>query len=125
MTKYLCKTILLGNSNVGKSNIMRRITNKSFLPIYESTIGVDYDTCEISDDNYTIKLNIWDTAGQERFSSIIRNYYHNVDIVLLVYSKNDQKRFENITYWLNELDKYCIGYKCILIANKCDLKDQI
>lgn len=65
---YLFKVVLIGDSGVGKSNLLSRFTKNEFSLESKSTIGVEFATRSIRVDDKIVKAQIWDTAGQERFS---------------------------------------------------------
>lgn len=64
---YLFKVVLIGDSGVGKSNLLSRFTRNEFSLESKSTIGVEFATRSIRVDDKIVKAQIWDTAGQERF----------------------------------------------------------
>jgi hypothetical protein len=82
---YLFKVVLIGDSGVGKSNLLSRFTRNEFLLESKSTIGVEFATRSIQVDGKTIKAQIWDTAGQERYRAITSAYYRGAVGALLVY----------------------------------------
>ncbi|KAG0454884.1 hypothetical protein HPP92_024176 [Vanilla planifolia] len=63
---YLFKVVLIGDSGVGKSNLLSRFTRNEFSLESKSTIGVEFATRSIHVDDKVVKAQIWDTAGQER-----------------------------------------------------------
>lgn len=63
---YLFKVVLIGDSGVGKSNLLSRFTKNEFSLESKSTIGVEFATRSIHVDDKIVKAQIWDTAGQER-----------------------------------------------------------
>ena len=63
---YLFKVVLIGDSGVGKSNLLSRFTKNEFSLESKSTIGVEFATRSIQVDDKIVKAQIWDTAGQER-----------------------------------------------------------
>lgn len=65
---YLFKVVLIGDSGVGKSNLLSRFTRNEFSLESKSTIGVEFATKSLTVDNKVIKAQIWDTAGQERYT---------------------------------------------------------
>ena len=65
---YLFKVVLIGDSGVGKSNLLSRFTRNEFNLESKSTIGVEFATRSITVDTKVLKAQIWDTAGQERYS---------------------------------------------------------
>ncbi len=120
---YLFKILIIGDSNVGKSSILLRFLEDSFIESYISTIGVDFNFKTIEHEGKIIKLQIWDTAGQERFRTITSNYYRGVHGIIIVYSVCDNESFINVKQWLYEIDKYANeNVNKILVGNKCDLE---
>ena len=70
---FLCLesvVVLIGDSGVGKSNLLSRFTRNEFSLESKSTIGVEFATRSIQVEGKTIKAQIWDTAGQERYRAI-------------------------------------------------------
>ena len=102
---YLFKLVMIGNTCVGKSAIVKRFCDHKYLPPYDPTIGVDFSAAHLKiDSENTVKLQIWDTAGQESFSAIIRSYYRGVAGVVMVYDICNRKSFNKLNFWLNELN---------------------
>ena len=91
---YLFKVVLIGDSGVGKSNLLSRFTRNEFSLESKSTIGVEFATRSIEVDGKTIKAQIWDTAGQERYRAITSAYYRGAVGALLVYDITKQVRAE-------------------------------
>lgn len=120
---YLFKVVLIGDSGVGKSNLLSRFTRNEFSLESKSTIGVEFATRSIVVDSKTIKAQIWDTAGQERYRAITSAYYRGAVGALLVYDITKQVTFDNITRWLHELREHADSKIVImLVGNKADLK---
>lgn len=105
-SEYSFKILIIGDAAVGKSAILTRFSENSFLPNYQSTIGIDFNSRMIRVDQSICKLEIWDTAGQERFSTITANYYRGAQGALLVY---DISRY--CTY---SVVMYCMYYHIAL-----------
>ena len=88
------KLVLLGESNVGKTNIFQRFSFKEFDPNVEHTNGASYISRLITlPDNSTITLDIWDTAGQKKYRSLTKFFYKDAKGVLLVYDPTDEESF--------------------------------
>ncbi|OAF70554.1 Ras-related protein Rab11A [Intoshia linei] len=120
---YLFKLVLIGDSGVGKSNLLARFTRNDFNLESKSTIGVEFATRTILVDGKSIKAQIWDTAGQERYRAITSAYYRGAVGAILVYDIAKQTTFENVERWLKELKLHADTNTCImLVGNKCDLK---
>ncbi|XP_078172478.1 ras-related protein RABA2a-like [Carex rostrata] len=120
---YLFKVVLIGDSGVGKSNLLSRFTRNEFLLDSKSTIGVEFATRTLQVEGKTIKVQIWDTAGQERYRAITSAYYRGALGALLVYDVTKASSFENVSRWLKELrDHADSNIVIMLIGNKTDLK---
>lgn len=120
---YLFKVVLIGDSGVGKSNILSRFARNEFSLESKSTIGVEFATRSINVENKLIKAQIWDTAGQERYRAITSAYYRGAMGALLVYDITRHVTFENIERWLKELkDHTDANIVVMLVGNKSDLR---
>ncbi|KAI8613975.1 Rab11 in complex with Rab11-family interacting protein 2 [Chytriomyces sp. MP71] len=120
---YLFKVVLIGDSGVGKSNLLSRFTRNEFNLDSKSTIGVEFATRTIQVDGKTIKAQIWDTAGQERYRAITSAYYRGAVGALLVYDITKVSSYENVNRWLKELrDHADSNIQIMLVGNKSDLK---
>jgi small GTP-binding protein len=120
---YLFKVVLIGDSGVGKSNLLSRFTRNEFNLESKSTIGVEFATRSIQVDKKTIKAQIWDTAGQERYRAITSAYYRGAVGALLVYDISKHGTYENVERWLKELRDHADSNIVIsLVGNKSDLR---
>ncbi|KAH8145770.1 uncharacterized protein LAJ45_10247 [Morchella importuna] len=120
---FLFKVVLIGDSGVGKSNLLSRFTRNEFNLDSKSTIGVEFATRSIQVDSKTIKAQIWDTAGQERYRAITSAYYRGAVGALLVYDISKHTTYENVTRWLKELrDHADSNIVIMLVGNKSDLR---
>ncbi|KAJ2962607.1 hypothetical protein NQZ79_g2164 [Umbelopsis isabellina] len=115
--------VLIGDSGVGKTNLLSRFTRNEFNLESKSTIGVEFATRSIQVDSKTIKAQIWDTAGQERYRAITSAYYRGAVGALLVYDIAKHSTYENVTRWLKELrDHADSNIVIMLVGNKSDLR---
>lgn len=120
---YLFKVVLIGDTGVGKSNLLSRFTRNEFNLDSKSTIGVEFATKSIQAEGKTIKAQIWDTAGQERYRAITSAYYRGAVGALLVYSMDQHGTFENVERWLKELRDHAeANIVVMLVGNKSDLR---
>jgi len=120
---YLFKVVLIGDSGVGKSNLLSRFTRNEFNLESKSTIGVEFATRSIEVEGKTIKAQIWDTAGQERYRAITAAYYRGAVGALLVYDIAKHTTYENVERWLKELRDHADNNIVImLVGNKSDLR---
>lgn len=120
---YLYKVVLIGDSGVGKSNLLSRFTKNEFNLETKSTIGVEFATRSIQTEGKTIKAQIWDTAGQERYRAITSAYYRGAVGALLVYDIAKYQTFKNVERWLAELRENADrNIVIMLVGNKSDLR---
>ncbi|URE26491.1 ras-related protein [Musa troglodytarum] len=120
---YLFKVVLIGDSGVGKSNLLSRFTRNEFSLESKSTIGVEFATRSIRVEDKVVKAQIWDTAGQERYRAITSAYYRGAVGALLVYDVTRHITFENVERWLKELrDHTDSNIVIMLVGNKADLR---
>uniref|UniRef100_A0A2N9I3V1 Uncharacterized protein n=2 Tax=Fagaceae TaxID=3503 RepID=A0A2N9I3V1_FAGSY len=120
---YLFKVVLIGDSGVGKSNLLSRFTKNEFNLESKSTIGVEFATRTLNVDTKVIKAQIWDTAGQERYRAITSAYYRGAVGALLVYDITRHATFENVDRWLKELRGHTdSNIVVMLVGNKSDLR---
>ena len=119
------KIILLGDSGVGKTNIILRYLKNEFSQNSTSTIGTTFGVKELNRNNITYNLNIWDTTGQEIYRSVTKLFIQGAKIVILVYSIDRKNTFESLNFWYDSINEIC-GENIILaiVANKMDLFDQ-
>ena len=119
---FLYKIVLIGESGVGKSNLLLRFTRNEFDAEKRSTIGVEFATRSIQHDNKVIRAQIWDTAGQERYRAITNAYYRGAVGALVVYDITKENTFKSIERWLSELkDNADPKIVIMIIGNKADL----
>eukprot|EP01006_Ploeotia_vitrea_P041346 TRINITY_DN66504_c4_g13_i1.p1 TRINITY_DN66504_c4_g13~~TRINITY_DN66504_c4_g13_i1.p1 ORF type:complete len:218 (-),score=104.98 TRINITY_DN66504_c4_g13_i1:53-706(-) len=123
---HVFKIVLVGDSGVGKSNLLSRFTRNTFSEDEKSTIGVEFATRIIKmDDGMRIKAQIWDTAGQERYRAITNAYYRGALGAMMVYDITKAETFENVPRWLKELQDHSNRDIVLVMAgNKRDMCEQ-
>ncbi|BES97609.1 RAB [Nesidiocoris tenuis] len=116
------KTILLGDSGVGKTSLLVQFdTGKFQAGSFSATVGIGFTNKVVMVDDTKVKLQIWDTAGQERFRSVTHAYYRDAHALLLLYDVTNKNSFDNIRAWLGEIKEYAQDDVVImLLGNKCD-----
>ena len=121
----LFKIILVGDTSVGKTNIINKYIKNEFREDFYATIGVEFSHKKFVVENRKIKAQIWDTAGQERYKAITRAYYKGAKGAFIVYDITRKETFDDVDKWRNELISSCNQeITVMLIGNKCDLEDQ-
>ncbi|KAK8837655.1 hypothetical protein M9Y10_036188 [Tritrichomonas musculus] len=123
---FLFKIVLVGDSGVGKTNILSRFVRDIFCEDSKTTIGVEFATKTMTIKNKTVRLQIWDTAGQERYRAITNSYYRGANAAMVVFDITNSNSFKNVPKWLTEIRNNTDSASSIpimLIANKSDLSN--
>ena len=122
----IIKIILLGESGVGKTNLIQVALGQPFQKEKISTLISSYYESEIIIQNKKYVYTLWDTAGQEVYRSLNKSFIKDSKIVILVFAINNRKSFEEIDYWINSVKESLEENKYImaLVANKSDLFDE-
>ena len=119
------KIVLIGDSGVGKTNILSRYINNEFSLATQSTVGVEFGSKIIKKNGKVIKLQIWDTAGQERYKSITSAYYKGSKGAFVVYDITRKTTYDNIDKWIGELKTNgSEDVLIMLVGNKSDLEEK-
>ncbi|XP_010999992.1 PREDICTED: ras-related protein RABA5d-like [Populus euphratica] len=122
--EYLFKIVIIGDSAVGKSNLLSRYARNEFNLHSKATIGVEFQTQTMEIDGKEVKAQIWDTAGQERFRAVTSAYYRGAVGALIVYDISRRTTFDSIGRWLDELQTHSdTTVARMLVGNKCDLEN--
>ena len=117
------KVVLLGESGVGKTNLIRVSMGKPFVKNENSTISSSYYENDFVINNKKYLYCLWDTAGQEVYRSLNKIFIKESKIIIIVFAINTEESFEQIDFWLNYTkeilgsDNYIVG----LVGNKSDL----
>ena len=121
----LYKIIIIGDTCVGKSNILSRYLKNEFKEDSKSTVGVELGTKFLKIKGTGAKVQIWDTAGQERYRSITSSYYKGSHGCFIVYDITSDISFENVDKWYEQAQKEASkDVSVILVGNKCDLENE-
>ncbi|KAJ8900554.1 hypothetical protein K2173_025331 [Erythroxylum novogranatense] len=119
---YVYKVVVIGDSAVGKTQLLSRFTKNEFCFDSKSTIGVEFQTRTVTINNKVIKAQIWDTAGQERYRAVTSAYYRGALGAMLVYDITKRPTFDHVAKWVEELRAHADNSIVImLIGNKADL----
>ena len=116
------KTILIGQSGVGKTNLINIAREEKFNPSQVTTVNCSFFKKIMNIDNKLFNIYLWDTIGQEKLKSLTKIFFKNAKIVILVYDITNKKSLEELNYWLKEV-KESLGENIILgvLGNKKDL----
>ena len=117
------KVLTIGETEVGKTSILLRMTENKFIDRSPPTIGVDFKSKLTKVSNMPIRVNIWDTAGQEKYRKLTRQYYRGANGILIIYDVNSVESFSKISNWVEEIkaDVNFNKISLVLVGNKTDL----
>ena len=123
--EFMFKVVLVGDSFVGKTNIMSKYLKNEFHEDSKATVGVEFGSKQFTIEGHSIKAQIWDTAGQERYKAITSAYYKGAKGAFIVYDITRKNSFESIDKWINDVTAVADKkITIVLIGNKSDLEDQ-
>ncbi|XP_055842043.1 ras-related protein Rab-18 [Episyrphus balteatus] len=127
MGDRIIKILIIGESGVGKSSLIRRFVDDQFDDNHDVTIGVDFKTKLMNIDGVEFKLAIWDTAGAERFRSLTPSFYRNAKCAILVYDITSRESLQKLESWLLELENYSNNRNVptMVVGNKIDMERAI
>ena len=123
----LYKIVMLGDSGVGKTSLVARLTNPDRPMNHDisATMGIEFDTQMLDTEHGKVKAQIWDTAGQERFARVLLpTYFRKAKGVILVYDITNAKSFESLSErWMTQLNDHASSDDLakLLVGNKSDL----
>ena len=116
------KIVLIGDISVGKTSISYRIKTGEFNAVSQPTLGFDYLSFYLKYKNKILKLEVWDTCGQEAYRSLIKSFFSNSSLAIIVYAIDDLNSFDSIEQWVRQCKNECgPETKFFLIGNKADL----
>ena len=118
------KLVFVGNSGVGKTNLMTKFTRDEFTFETKPTIGLDFSTKTVRTGGHFIRMQIWDTAGQERYQSFTSTYFKDAVGIIVVYDITNQPSFAGLDKWLKIVEENINPERTslLLIGNKIDLE---
>ena len=117
--------ILVGDSNVGKTSILKKFVDGTFVNKLACTISVEFLAKNLKiDKNLYAKLAIYDTAGQEKYRSLTRQYYHKANGIILVFDLTNETSFTKLNGWIKEINDNAGNVEVFLVGNKSDLENR-
>ena len=120
--------IIVGDSTVGKTSILKSYFDSEFKSTYLATVGVDFYTKDIEISNKIVRVKVWDTAGQERYKSLSNNYFKNAQGIILVFDLNNRDTFNSLKDWLISIHDNVgkdSNIQIVVLGNKVDLKREV
>jgi len=122
---YNYKIIIIGDSGVGKTCLTYRATSGEFREKMAATIGFEYFPFVVKYKNKILKLEIWDTCGQEAYRSLIKSFFNNSSLAIIVYAVDNKKTFTSIDEWIRQCRSLCSpDTRFFLIGNKNDVEEE-
>jgi small GTP-binding protein len=117
------KVVILGDSAVGKTSIVRWFDEQTFTLSGTPTVGASFLSKAVKVKDTVVILNIWDTAGQERYRSLIPTYAHGAQVAILCYDVANLQSFQALDGWLELFHGFCsTDCPLFLVGNKIDLE---
>ncbi|ORY96608.1 small GTPase superfamily [Syncephalastrum racemosum] len=117
------KLVVCGDGACGKTSLLNVFTRGYFPQVYEPTVFENY-VQEVMVDGQEVELSLWDTAGQEEFDRLRSLSYADSHVVVICFSVDSRDSLENIpSRWMAEVSEHCPEAKVVLVALKCDLRD--
>ena len=125
--EYCFKMVILGDSGVGKTSLVKYEINNSFINNNDSTIIFEHSFKNFSILDKIIRLQIWDICGQEAYLSSMKNFCRSALIIVVVFSLDSLDSFYNINKWFNLIkevkDNISESPILVLVGNKSDLNE--
>ena len=119
--QQLSRVIFIGDSGVGKTSIITRVTTGTFDPSPPSTIGAGVRPITFKAKGQEYKFHLWDTAGQEIYRSIVPLYFKQATCAIVVFAMDDANSFTNIPEWIELLQANASAHvPVIIVGNKID-----
>jgi len=126
--KYCFKIAIIGDSQVGKSSLMKNFTISSFDGDYGKTLGVQISLFDSEIKGNMIRLLLWDIAGRDDYNKLYLQHSKKTNAAILVFSLEDnelgKESFNHILEWHREVLKNCGKIPIYIIGNKVDLAEE-
>ena len=116
------KLMIIGDSSVGKTSLLKKYCKNEFSNSYITTVGIDFQVKLLNINDKKIKIQIWDTAGEERYRVVAKNYFNTSDGFIIMYDITNRDSFDSISNWIEQIKDSTPNYKkSVLFGNKSDL----
>ncbi len=116
------KLVLAGDGGIGKTSLVRRLTQGNYEKKYIATLGVEVQSLVLTTNTNIgkVKLNLWDTAGQEKLSGLREGYYIAADCAIVMFDVTSIITFKDIAMWITGLRRVCNNIPIVVVGNKVD-----
>ena len=120
--------MLLGDSSVGKTSLIRRYVIDEFHDSYIETIGTKISKkeieLEVNNNAFSLSLQIWDVLGQKAYSAVQSRAFVGMDGALLVADTTRSETLESLkSYWIPTLKRVVPVAPLVFLGNKSDLAE--
>jgi Ras-related protein Rab-2A len=123
--RYTFKFIVIGDSGIGKTSLVRKYQNIHYKHTDpDPTIGVEFTSVTFNSGNYIIKNQIWDTAGQEAYRSLTKSFFHGKVGFIVAFDITRRDSFNQLPMWLRYVNDYVsknISENIVIVGCKSDL----
>ena len=118
--------IMIGDTSVGKSTLMKKFITGTFSDSLNPTLGVELYKKELNIHDRPYLYRIWDTCGQERFRSLSKSYFHSANGIMLLFNLNSIESFDNLYLWINSIkENQSEEIPLVMVGTKCDLEYKV
>jgi len=126
--EFKFKITVIGDGGVGKTSLIQKFTNDTFIEDYIKTIGAQFSVFDKEIEGDNVKLLFWDIAGQDDFNFLRPAFFNDSRAAIVVYSLEENvlgvDSFEHIKNWVKDIYSYCGEIPVVILANKVDLIDE-
>ncbi|CAF1085450.1 unnamed protein product [Adineta steineri] len=123
--EYFFKILILGDSGVGKTSLLKRFTYDDFSTDYVTTAFIDFKIRLIEVNERLCQLHIWDFPNDDRFKSYVSQFYRTAHGVMICFDITNEESFLSVDNWLQEVIKLCPEQiPVFLVGTKSDLESE-
>ncbi|MEN2496914.1 MAG: Rab subfamily of small GTPase [Marteilia pararefringens] len=127
--RQIYKIVIVGQSGVGKTQLVSRFAGEGFNNAPLATVGVDFKSIyhevkglDPSGEVISIKAQLWDTAGQERFNKLSNAYFKGAKGTFVVYDITSEDSIKKLEEHVRSIRDYADPNTVIFVlGNKTDL----